>query len=77
MGVAMNANSYAGKRAAQRVPTHTAMATAPRKPHHHPGHLQDPDDFEPNLLPVDPDQGPVPALIPTDPEHDRMVDPEA
>jgi hypothetical protein len=52
--------------------THT-----PRKPHHHSGHTREPDDFEPSLLPVDPDQGPVPALIPADPEHDRMVDPEA
>ena len=76
----MSANSYADKRAAIQA-THKQkiqMAThAPHKPHHHPGHVQDPDDFEPSLLPVDPDQGPVPALIPSDPEHDRMVDPEA
>jgi hypothetical protein len=54
-----------------------AATHTPHKPHHHSGHTQEPDDFEPSLLPVDPDQGPVPALIPTDPEHDRMVDPEA
>lgn len=60
---------------------HTAHAAhaapQPHKPHHHPGHAQDPDDFEPSLLPIDPDQGPVPSGIPDDPEHDRMVDPEA
>lgn len=35
-----------------------------------------PDELEPGALPVGPDEGPVPALIPDDPEHDRMVDPE-
>jgi hypothetical protein len=29
------------------------------------------------MLPVEPDQGPVPPGIPADPEHDRVVDPEA
>ncbi len=36
-----------------------------------------PDEFEPVDLPVAPDKGPVPAGIPEDPEHDRVVDPEA
>lgn len=36
-----------------------------------------PDEIEPGALPVQPDQGPVPALIPDDPEHDRVIDPEA
>jgi hypothetical protein len=42
---------------------------------HHPG-KNDADEFEPGSLPVEPDEGPVPALIPADPEHERMVDPE-
>ena len=32
---------------------------------------------DPAMLPVEPDEGPVPPAIPDDPEHDRMVDPEA
>ena len=53
------------------------MAThSPHKPHkpHHTDH--DAGDPEPGMLPVEPDKGPVPA-IPADPEHDRVVDPEA
>jgi hypothetical protein len=72
----MNVNTHAHRRAAKQAATPSSTG-GPHKPHHHPGHTQEPDDFEPSLLPVDPDQGPVPALIPTDPEHDRMVDPEA
>ena len=34
-----------------------------------------PDEFEPGAPPVEPDEGPVPASIPDDPEHDRVVDP--
>jgi len=37
----------------------------------------DDNDFEPGMLPVDPDEGPIPPAIPLDPEHDRLVDPEA
>ena len=48
---------------------------APHKPHR--SHTEDTDDPEPGLLPVEPDQGPVPDGIPADPEHDRTVDPEA
>ena len=36
-----------------------------------------PDEFEPGESPVEPDEGPVPASIPDDPEHDRVVDPAA
>lgn len=32
---------------------------------------------DPAMLPVEQDEGPVPAAIPDDPEHDRQVDPEA
>ena len=35
-----------------------------------------PDDFEPGSIPTEPDEGPVPAIIEDDPEHDRLVDPE-
>ena len=41
----------------------------------HPG-KNDPDD-EPDGLPVEPDEGPVPAVIPEDPEQQRVVLPEA
>lgn len=34
-----------------------------------------PDALDPPALPVEPDQGPVPDLIPDDPEHDRVIDP--
>jgi len=52
------------------------MAThAPRKPHH--THVEDRDDPEPGQLPIDPDEGPVAPLLPTDPAHDPPVDPEA
>jgi hypothetical protein len=34
------------------------------------------DDPEPGQLPVEPDQGPVSPIIPDDPEHERVVDPE-
>lgn len=50
----------------------------PHKPHTpHPSHDVEADDPEPGMLPVDPDQGPVPPVIPLDPEHERIVDPEA
>ena len=47
---------------------------SPHKPHRHPN--DEPDDPEPGQGPVDPDTGPVPANIPDDPEHDRIVDPK-
>jgi hypothetical protein len=47
---------------------------APRP--HHPA-SGNPEEFEPGALPVEPDQGAVPSGIPEDPEHGRMVDPEA
>jgi hypothetical protein len=39
---------------------------------HHPKVL--PEEFEPGAPTVEPDEGPVPALIPDVPEHDRVVD---
>lgn len=47
---------------------------APRKPHSTP--VQEPDDSDPGLPPVAPEDGLVPPAIPDDPEHDRMIDPE-
>ncbi len=34
-----------------------------------------PDEFDPGSLPVEPDEGPIPAAIPEDPEHERLIDP--
>jgi hypothetical protein len=51
------------------------LTSAPRTPHH--PHTEEPDDPEPGWLPIDPDEGPVPPIIPNDPEHERVVDPEA
>lgn len=34
-----------------------------------------PGEFEPGVPPVEPDEGPVPATIPDDPEHERAVEP--
>jgi hypothetical protein len=50
----------------------------PRTSPHQPPHPNNdvPDDFEPGSLPVEPDEGLVPADIPDDPEHDWMIDPE-
>ena len=47
------------------------------KPHHPPLPHSEPDDPEPGMLPIEPDQGLVPTHIPDDPEHDRVIDPEA
>jgi hypothetical protein len=40
----------------------------PHKPHQHDA--GDPDEFEPGSLPVEPDEGPFPAGVPDDPEHE-------
>lgn len=42
-------------------------ANQPRRPG-----KDDPDDV-PDALPVEPDEGPVPAVIPEDPEQQRVV----
>ncbi len=47
------------------------------KPHRLPLSHTEPDDPEPGMLPIEPDQGLVPTHIPDDPEHDRAIDPEA
>jgi hypothetical protein len=44
----------------------------PHRPHHNL-----PEEREPPDLPVEPDEGLVPPLIPDDPEHDRLIDPSA
>ena len=49
---------------------------APHKPHRID--IEDLDEEEgPGQLPIEPDHGLVPPLIPDDAEHDRIVDPEA
>lgn len=35
-----------------------------------------PDESEPISLPVEPDKGPIPAVIPDDPQQERLVSPE-
>jgi hypothetical protein len=40
-------------------------------------HVEEPDDSEPGMLPVDPDEGPIAPVVPGDAEHDHGVDPEA
>jgi hypothetical protein len=53
------------------------MAThTPHKTHRTPAEEAE-EEFEPGMLPVEPDTGPVTPGIPDDPEHDRVVDPEA
>ena len=44
------------------------------KPHSIP--VPDLDDTEPDLLPIGPDEGLVAPAIPSDPEYDRVVEPE-
>jgi hypothetical protein len=48
----------------------------PRIHLHRPRHPSDdePEDFEPGSLPVEPDEGPIPDLIPDDPERERVID---
>ena len=47
----------------------------PRHAHSTPVEVpEDPDDD--GALPVDPDEGLVPAMIPDDPEYDRVVEPQ-
>ena len=45
------------------------MAHTPRQP------IDDPDPFEPEV-PLEPDQPPAHPVVPGNPEHDRVVDPE-
>jgi hypothetical protein len=47
----------------------------PHKPHRIPA--SEGDDAEPGMLPVEPDKGTLQPAVPADPEHDRVVDPEA
>ncbi len=46
---------------------------------HHTAHripVREPDETDGAPMPIEPDEGLVPAMIPDDPEHDRMIDPE-
>lgn len=49
------------------TPTHNP------KPHH--PNQDVPEEFEPGAPPVEPDEGPVPASIPENPEHEHVIDP--
>ena len=44
------------------------------KPHRIP--IGEPEEQDGAPMPIEPDEGPVPANIPDDPEHDRVIDPE-
>ena len=48
--------------------------TSTQRPRH--SRTDDPDEFEPNSLPVEPDAVPEPTHIPDDPELDALVNPE-
>lgn len=50
--------------------------TATKDTKSHLPHHDVPDELEPGVPPIKPDEGPVPAMIPDDPEHDRLVDPD-
>lgn len=52
------------------------MPHAPSRKPHRPDH-DVPESLEPGALPVEPDEGAVPAFIPEDPEHERRIDPGA
>ena len=52
------------------------MPRAQRPKPHRPSH-DVPEQRDPPALPVEPDEGPIPPLIPDDPEHERLVDPAA
>ena len=46
---------------------------------HPSGHrtpVREPDEDDGVPMPIEPDEGPVPARIPDDSEHDRVIDPE-
>jgi hypothetical protein len=44
-------------------------------PKSHRPHHDVPEEREPPELPVEPDEGLIPPMIPDDPEHDRLIDP--
>ena len=46
------------------------------QPKSHSTPVREPDESEGAQMPIEPDEGLVPAMIPDDPEHDRMIDPE-
>lgn len=51
------------------------MAQLPFHQHQPPSPNHDvPDEFEPGSLPVQPDEGPPPSMIPEDPEHERVIE---
>lgn len=52
------------------------MARTSLHPPHRPSNDL-PEEFEPGSAPIEPDDGPVPAHIPDDPEHERAIDPAA
>ena len=45
-------------------------------PKSHRAPIGEPDEFDGAPMPIEPDDGLVPPMIPDDPEHDRVIDPE-
>ena len=52
----------------------TRMTPAQSQSHRIP--VREPDEPDGVPMPIEPDEGAVPARIPEDSEHDRVVDPE-
>jgi hypothetical protein len=65
-------------RAYAHVSTQPKEFNMPNHPPHrvHSIPIQQMEDQEDSSLPVEPDEGLVPPMIPEDPEYDRMVEPE-
>ena len=45
-------------------------------PKSHRAPISEPDEPDGAPVPIELDEGLVPAMIPDDPEHDRVIDPE-
>jgi len=56
-------------------PSNDLAMTPTRIPKPHPPNQDVPEELEPGAPPIEPDEGPVPAFIPEDPEHERVIDP--
>ncbi len=59
----------------QPMPAQTITIIMNHSPTPHRPHKDAPEEYEPGVPPVEPDEGPVPAHIADDPEHDRVIDP--
>ena len=68
--------STAAELAQAEVGTATLATVMSRAGPHKPHPIHDvPDEPGPDSMPVEPDEGPVPAAIPDDPEDERVIEP--